>query len=138
MPSSSLPPPPPPTQQQYIELRRRVSRPFARMKLVVTKPDFEEPQSPGYTAVETLKSGKTAVLSLLVRLPGNQEGGHAEPGRSGLCVGSTLVRVNPSKKPKTEKPNKKVATPPTEGSTAVRSRRRERSRSNSAPMETLT
>ena len=101
------------------------------------KPDFVVPQSPSYISVETVKSSKTAVLSLFVRLPGDGRGS-AMPGRSGVCVGSTLVRVNPAKK---KKPEKASSPPGGMASGGVASggvaRRRDRSRSNSTPLETL-
>ena len=92
-------------QQQYIELQRRVARPFARMKLQIEKlysdPDDEyHPQNASYIGVETCKDNKAAILSLFIRLPGNQTTGRPVVGRSGLCVGSTMVKVNPSRKSK--------------------------------------
>lgn len=92
-------------QRQYIELQRRVARPFARMKLQIEKlyrdPDDEyQPQNASYIGVETCRDNKAAILSLFIRLPGNQTTGRPIVGRSGLCVGSTMVKVNPSKKSK--------------------------------------
>ena len=89
-----------------MELQRRVARPFARITLLIeNRPasnvltDPRE-QNPSYLAVETCKDEKTAVLSLFVRLPGEHETGLPALGRTGLCLGSTLTRVNSSKKPK--------------------------------------
>ena len=92
-------------QQQYIELQRRVARPFARMKLQIEKlykeqDDENQPQNASYIGVETCRDNKAAILSLFIRLPGNQTTGRPVVGRSGLCVGSTMVKVNPSNKSK--------------------------------------
>ena len=62
--------------------------------------DEHQPQNASYIGVETCRDNKAAILSLFIRLPGNQTTGRPVVGRSGLCVGSTLVKVNPSKKSK--------------------------------------
>ena len=95
-------------QQQYIEMQRRVARPFAKIMLAVenapvsTKPLPTE-QSPSYLAVEACKDDKAAVLSLFVKMPGDHNTGRPSVGRTGLCIGSTLVYINSSKKPKQKK-----------------------------------
>lgn len=90
-----------------------MARPFARMKLQIDKLNTEsgneiQPQNASYVGVETCRDNKAAILSLFIRLPGNQATGRPVMGRSGLCVGSTLVRVNPSKKSKESKENSKL------------------------------
>lgn len=91
-------------QQQYIELQRRVARPFARVTTIITPvtpptPDSPPtPQHPAYVAVETCRIGKAAVLSLFVRLPGNHKTGKPCSSRSGMAIASTLVKVNSSSK----------------------------------------
>lgn len=95
-------------QQQYIELQRRVARPFARIMLKVeTTPVSTTPlpaeQSPSYVGVEACRDDKAAVLSLLVQLPRDHKTGLPSHGRTGLCLGSTLVYVNSSRKPKQQK-----------------------------------
>ena len=103
----------PPLQAQYIELQRRVARPFARVKAVIQPvppptPDSPPPsQHPTYVGVETCRDGKAAILSLFVRLPGDHKTGRPCPGRSGLAVGSTLVNVNPSSKKSKDKSKNK-------------------------------
>ena len=103
-----------PLQAQYIELQRRVARPFARVKAVIQSvppptPDSPPPpQHPTYVGVETCRDGKAAILSLFVRLPGDHKTGRPCPGRSGLAVGSTLVSVNPSSKKSKDKSKKKT------------------------------
>lgn len=85
-------------RQQYIELQRRVRRPFSRVKLVVNqRQEQDTPQFPSYAGVETCRDNRAAVLSLFVRLPGDNKTGRPVPGRTGICCGSTLVKVNPSK-----------------------------------------
>lgn len=85
-------------QAQYIELQRRVSRPFAKVKLVIDqKVDVNAPQHPSYAGVETCRDNKAAILTLFVRQPGEGRRGRPPPGRTGLSFGSTLVKVNPSK-----------------------------------------
>ena len=85
-------------QAQFIELQRRVSRPFAKVKLVIDqKVDVNAPQHPSYVGVETCRDSKGAILTLFVRQPGEGRRGRPPPGRTGLSFGSTLVRVNPSK-----------------------------------------
>ena len=79
-------------------MQRRVRRPFARIKTIVEK--RLEPrirQQASYVAVETCKDTKAAVLTLLVRLPGNRETGYPSSGRTGVCFGSTIVKMNASK-----------------------------------------
>ncbi len=56
-------------------------------------------QYPSYVAVETCKDEKAAILSMFVRLPGEQKTGLPSLGRTGLCLGSTVVHVS-NKKPK--------------------------------------
>ena len=80
-----------------------MARPFARIKLYVEKfnpktTDPVESQDASYIGVETLRDSKAAILSLFIRLPGDEDTGLPVLGRSGICVGSTLVKVNPSKK----------------------------------------
>ena len=90
-----------------------MARPFARIKTIINPIPIPEdtpspPQHPSYVAVETCRSGKAAVLSLFVRLPGDHKTGRPSPGRSGLAIGSTLVGVNSAtKKPKDKSSKKK-------------------------------
>lgn len=60
-------------------------------------------QNPSYLAVEASQDDRAAVLSLLVQLPGDHATGRPSLGRTGVCIGSTLVYVNGSKKPKQKK-----------------------------------
>lgn len=95
-------------QQQYIELQRRVARPFTKVMLeVANAPVSTTPlpteQNPSYLGVEACQDDKAAVLSLLVQLPGDHGTGRPSLGRTGVCIGSTLVYVNGSKKPKKKK-----------------------------------
>ena len=80
-----------------------MARPFARIKLHVEKlnPKTTDPvksQDASYVGVETLRDSKAAILSLFIHLPGDLDTGLPVLGRSGICVGSTLVKVNSSKK----------------------------------------
>ena len=76
-------------------------RPFAKIKAVIEKkPNLKAKQNASYVAVETCKDTKAAVLTLLIRLPGDRETGHPSINRTGVCFGSTLVRMNQSKKQK--------------------------------------
>ena len=78
-------------------------RPFARVKLVFNKSQEQDtPQFPSYAGVETCRDNRAAVLSLFVRLPGDNKTGRPVPGRTGICFGSTLVKVNPSKQSKSK------------------------------------
>ena len=91
-----------------------MARPFARMKFNIAKlstaPENElQAVNPSYVGVETCKINKAAILSLFVRLPGNPTTGQPVVGRSGLCIGSTLVKVNPTKKSKGNKEYFKVS-----------------------------
>ena len=93
-------------QQQYIELQRRVARPFAKIMVLLDRQtaaqvcEEKKEQYPSYVAVETCKNEKAAILSLLVRLPGDHKTGLPSLGRTGICLGSTMVHVS-NKKPKT-------------------------------------
>ena len=60
-------------------------------------------QNPSYLGVEACRDDKAAVLSLLVKMPGDHKTGRASLGRTGLCLGSSLVYINSSKKPKQKK-----------------------------------
>ena len=123
-----------------------MARPFARMKLQVEKFNSEQydvyqAQNASYVSVETCRDNKSAILSLFVRLPGNKLTGQPVMGRSGLCVGNTLVRVNPSKKSKENcKVNKrrdKVSTDtdtPIERSDVFQGRQHRRIGSTSIPV----
>lgn len=88
-----------------------MARPFTKAMLsiphapVSTTPLPTE-HSPSYLGVEACRDEKAAVLSLVVQLPGNHETGRPSVGRTGICIGSTLVHVNGTKKPK---PKKKTA-----------------------------
>ena len=123
-----------------------MARPFARMKLQVEKFNSEQydvyrAQNASYVSVETCRDNKSAILSLFVRLPGNQLTGQPVMGRSGLCVGNTLVRVNPSKKfkenCKVNKRRDKVSTDtdtPIERSDVFQGRQHRRIGSTSIPV----
>lgn len=82
-------------------MQRRVRRPFARIKAVVTKPHLAT-QNSSYVAVETMRDSKAAILTVLVRLPCDSKTSHPSPNRTGICFGSTIVRMNPPKKRKTK------------------------------------
>ena len=91
-----------------------MARPFAKLKLVVDeKPELNKTDSPpfqqhpSYIAVETCKDSKAAVLSLFIQLPGNSETGKPGVGRSGLCIGNALVKLNSSKKHKVKSRKRK-------------------------------
>ena len=87
-----------PHRHNILRCREESRRPFARIKTVIEK--RLEPrgrQQASYVAVETCKDTKAAVLTLLVRLPGNHETGYPSPGRTGVCFGSTIVKMNSSK-----------------------------------------
>eukprot|EP00731_Ephydatia_muelleri_P020317 Em0013g44a len=91
-------------RQQYVELQRRVSRPFARVKLEIDKTSqLSAPQMASYAAVEILRDGRAGILTVFVKLPGNQSTNKPNPGRTGICLGSTLVKLNPSKREKRAK-----------------------------------
>ena len=91
-------------QAQHVEMERRVRRPFARIKAVIEKhPDLKAKHSASYVSVETCRDNKAAVLSLLIRLPGNRENGTPTVNRTGIGFGSTLVKMNQSSKSKKEK-----------------------------------
>lgn len=94
-----------------------MARPFTKVMLAVdntpvsTTPLPTE-QDPSYLGVEACRDDKAAVLSLLVQLPGDHDTGRPSIGRTGMCIGSTLVYINSSKKPK---PKKKVSNGTTPG-----------------------
>ncbi len=107
-------------QAQYAEMRRRVARPFARIKTIINPVPVptdspSPPQHPSYVAVETCRSGKAAMLSLFIRLPGDHKTGRPCPGRSGLAIGSTLVGVNSATKKLKDKSSSKKKREDREG-----------------------
>ena len=91
------------SQAQHIEMQRRVRRPFARIKAIVdSPPKAKAKQTASYVAVETVSDAKAAILTVLVRLPSESTTGHPKPNRTGICFGSTFVRMNPPKKKRTK------------------------------------
>lgn len=76
-------------------------------------------QNPSYVGVEACRDDKAAALSLLVQLPGDPKTGRPSHGRTGLCLGSTLVYVNSSKKPKQQQKKKSPPRVQGEGSSFV-------------------
>ena len=91
-------------RQQYADFQRRVSRPFARVKLEIDKSSHPSaPQMASYAAVEILRDGRAGILTVFVKLPGNQSTSKPNPGRTGICLASTLVKLNPSKREKKAK-----------------------------------
>lgn len=84
-------------RQQYRDLRRRVARPFSRIKLIIRRRyPSDKPlanQNASYVSAQTCKSGKAAILTSLIQLPGDTSNGRPGPGRTGLCLGTALVKV---------------------------------------------
>ena len=74
-----------------------MARPFSRIKLIVLRryPPEKAPtnQNASYVSAQTCKSGKGAIITSLIQLPGNTTNGRPAPGRTGLCLGTALVRV---------------------------------------------
>lgn len=88
-------------RRQYRELRRRVARPFSRIKLIVQKrlslkPPFE--QRAAHISLQSCRTSKAGILTTFIQLPGESLNGHPAPGRTGLCLGTALVKVSSSKK----------------------------------------
>lgn len=85
-----------------------MARPFTKIMLLIeNRPSSTSPlpmeQNPSYVGVETCRDDKAAALSLFVQLPSDNKTGRPSYGRTGLCLGSSLVYVNSSKKPKQRK-----------------------------------
>ena len=101
-------------------------------KLYKDPVDEYQPQNASYVGVETCRDNKAAILSLFIRLPGNQTTGRPTVGRSGLCVGSTVVKVNPSKKSKEN--NKVKKRKGNSNATETNGRARNQNHSTSIPV----
>lgn len=74
-----------------------MARPFSRIKLIVQsrQTDRKLPeQRASYVSAQTCKSGKAGVLTTFIQLPGDGPSGRPAPGRTGLCVGTALVKVS--------------------------------------------
>lgn len=74
-----------------------MARPFSRIKLIVQsrQKDRKLPeQRASYVSAQTCKSGKAGILTTFIQLPGDGPSGRPAPGRTGLCVGTALVRVS--------------------------------------------
>ena len=75
-----------------------MARPFSRIKLVVRQRFLGQKkplvQNASYVSAQTCKSGKAGVLTTFIQLPGETSNGRPAPGRTGLCLGSTLVKVS--------------------------------------------
>jgi Fanconi anemia group I protein len=83
---------------QHIEMQRRVRRPFTRVKTLIEKrPLTRTKQNASYIAVETVRDTKAAILTLMIRFPFDRQTGHPRPNRTGICFGSTFVKMNSSK-----------------------------------------
>lgn len=98
------------SQQQYRDLRRRVARPFSRIKLIVQSRQIDQKlpqQRASYVSAQTCRSGKAGVLSTFIQLPGDTPSGRPSPGRTGLCVGTALVRVSKRSTPRERGPKGK-------------------------------
>ncbi len=100
-----------------------MARPFTKVMLAVdstplsSSPTLPTPaqQNPSYLGVEACRGDKAAILSLMVQLPRDPKTGYSSHGRTGLCLGSTLVYVNSSKKPKGKKKGKGQKEEPQRG-----------------------
>ena len=68
--------------------------------LAEARHDLSAKQNASYVAVETCRDTRAAVLTLLIRMPGDKATGRPSVNRTGLCFGSTLVKMNPQKKDK--------------------------------------
>ena len=87
-------------------MQRRVRHPFTHIKAIVDlPPKAKAKQTASYVAVKTVNDAKAAVLTVLLRLPNNSATGHLKPNRTGICFGSTFVRMNPPKKKRTKHNN---------------------------------
>ena len=105
-------------QAQHIEMQRRVRRPFARLKAVVEKSvAVNAKQSASYVSVEMCRDGRAAILTVLVRLPWDVATGHPSTNRTGVCFGSTLVKMNSKPKDSKKKDSHHRTTEETETST---------------------
>ena len=86
-----------PTQRQYRDLRRRVARPFSRVKIILHRRAGHkkaQQNTSSYVSYQPCKSGKAAILTSFIHLPGNSADGRPAHGRTGLCLGTALVRLN--------------------------------------------
>ena len=84
-------------QQQYRDLRRRVARPFSRIKIILHPRAGQKktlPNSASYVCYQSCRSKKAAILTTFIHLPGDSADGRPSPGRTGLCLGTALVRLN--------------------------------------------
>lgn len=88
-------------QQLFLELQNMASRPFAGIILHLEKEaavSEEQPflpalhNNPTPVALEPCSTGKSAVLSLVVRLPTGGTGS-VPPGQTGLAIASALVSL---------------------------------------------
>lgn len=84
-------------QQQYRDLRRRVARPFSRIKIILhrrARQKKTQHNTSSYVSYQPCKSGKAAILTSFIHLPGDSVDGRPAHGRTGLCLGTALVRLN--------------------------------------------
>ncbi|XP_058961853.2 attractin-like protein 1 isoform X2 [Pocillopora verrucosa] len=73
-------------RQRREERQKMASRPFARVSVFL---HAHNKSTPGPVAVETCENGKASVLTVLMRLPGTEDG-LTPIGQSGLCFASVL------------------------------------------------
>ncbi|XP_078359033.1 attractin-like protein 1 isoform X2 [Oculina patagonica] len=73
-------------RQRREERQKMASRPFAKTSILL---HFHNKSNPGPIAVETCENNKAAVLTVLMQLPGTEDG-FAPIGQSGVCFASVL------------------------------------------------
>lgn len=73
-------------RQRRKERQKMASRPFAKVSVVLHS---HNKSTPGPVAVETCENGKASVLTVLMRLPGTEDG-LTPIGQSGICFASVL------------------------------------------------
>lgn len=74
-------------RQRREERQKMASRPFSKISIFLHS---NNKPNPGSVAVETCANGKASVLTVLMRLPGTEDG-FAPVGQSGVCFASVLA-----------------------------------------------
>ncbi|XP_022664548.1 attractin-like isoform X3 [Varroa destructor] len=88
-------------QQLFVEMEQMASRPFAGVTVELCPPPYALPPQlhqpggrPTPVALEPCSAGKAAVISLIVRLPRQDNTSAVPSGQSGIAIASALVSLS--------------------------------------------
>ncbi|EDV22742.1 uncharacterized protein TRIADDRAFT_58624 [Trichoplax adhaerens] len=85
-------------QERMVELKQMANRPFSSISFIIERYDNDnssiKKQSPSQVALQPVNNGEAGIMSVLMRLPGEQ-GNMPGYGQSALAFGSALIVCSP-------------------------------------------